>query len=389
MKELFSLGEIYISDFLAEGEEGVKHELKMVMDESIGAARLETTAPLSRMFGKYWYRSGTNQSMKVALKDVVDSILPIIHHSFGDSWLDIACNDGTLLSLVPATFMKVGVDPCEGNIYNEARKHGEIIQSYFSKRLFGVDGAKFKVITTIAMFYDLEDPETFCKDVYEVMADDGLWVIQQSYTPLMIQQLAFDNILSEHVYYHTLASMKILLERTGFEIVDCTLNDVNGGSFRLFVKKKGQPFATPAYRDVCKFRIESTLKAERDITWDGFYDKVLDLKRTVLHFIQQAKFHGKTVMGYGASTKGNTLLQFFGLDDKLITAIAERQPQKYGLKTVGTNIPIISEEEMRAAQPDYLLVLPWQFEMEFIEREKEYLKNGGKMIFPLPQFHIV
>jgi hypothetical protein len=254
------------------------------------------------------------------------------------------------------------------------------------------------VITTIAMFYDLEDPDAFIKDVYEVMEDEGLWVLQLSYTPLMIKQLAFDNILSEHVYYHTLNSMKTLMERNGFKIVDCTLNDVNGGSMRVFVRKQiADPgnFGTQPHRDVCQYRISSLLANEIlyavDLPeiWQEFYQDILKLKAQVVDFITYAKKRSKTIMAYGASTKGNTLLQFFGLDNTMIDAIAERQECKWGLRTIGTNIPIISEEEMRKANPDYLLILPWHFIQEFKSREDQYLKGGGKFIVPLPKFQII
>lgn len=399
---LLSLGEIYVSDFLAPGQEpGFKHELELVMDESIGAARLKTTAPLITMFEKYWYRSGTNESMKAALKDIVDSILPFVGTK--GIWLDIAANDGTLLSFVPGYF-KIAIDPCEDNIKYECLKHVHIHeQDYFTKKLYKELWLKpgfppVNIITTIAMFYDLEDPDTFIKDVYEVMEDEGLWVLQLSYTPLMLKQLAFDNILSEHVYYHTLGSMKILMERNGFNLVDCQLNDVNGGSMRVFVRKQKadiKKFSTQCYRDVCDFRIASILSEEKNMrmqdkeTWAKFYRDIVTLKNAIIYFIGAAKANGKTIMGYGASTKGNTLLQFFGLDHTVIDAIAEKQSCKWGLRTVGTNIPIISEEEMRERKPDYLLVLPWHFQKEFIEREKQYLKAGGKMIFPLPKFEII
>lgn len=389
MKTLLNLGGIYVSDFLKPGQlPGIKHELKLVLDEAIGAPRLETTVPVNNMFGKYWYQSGTNETMKSALKDVVDSILP---HMKTDhpTWLDIACNDGTLLSFVPKMSIKWGVDPCEDSIIKKALVHADfVINDYFSKTIFH-RYIKFDVITTIAMFYDIEDYNTFVKDVYEVLEDDGIWVLQLSYTPLMIEQLAFDNILSEHVYYHSLSSMIKVLEPNGFKVVDCQLNDVNGGSMRLFVKKGNSDFGTQAYRDVCNFRIDSLLNYEKTITWDNFDSRLQSLKKELTTFIKKEVAAGKTIMGYGASTKGNTLLQYFELDNKLITAIAERQECKYGLVTVGTNIPIISEQEMRDRKPDYLLILPWHFVSEFTEREAEYLKAGGKFIVPLPKLVII
>ena len=218
---------------------------------------------------------------------------------------------------------------------------------------------------------------------------------QCSHLPLY--NSAFDNICHEHVYYYSLFNIKSLLERNGLKVVDCQLNSVNGGSFRVYVKKQGHEhnFHTQPYRDVASFRVNSILEYEKTLgldkveTWTKFYDDIIELKETTVDFIKTAKKLGKTVWGYGASTKGNTLLQFFGLDHTLIDGIAERSPYKWGLKTVGTKIPIYSEDEMRKAKPDYLLVLPWHFISEFVKREKDFLINGGKFIVPCPKFEII
>lgn len=405
MRELFTLGELYVSDFIKKDTTTTaqKHELKLVLDESVGAARLEKPAPLDTMYGKYWYRSGINSTMKDELRSIVESITKLIICKENDVWLDIACNDGTLLSYVPKSFIKIGIDPCDDSYKDESTKHANVVvQDYFSKKAY--ESTKFgnqkaKIITCIAMFYDLDDPKSFLKDVFDIMDDDSLFVLQLSYTPLMIKQLAFDNICHEHIYYYTLSSMRRLLERNGFRIVDCQLNDVNGGSFRLYILKgfnsNIQNFYTQPYRDVCWFRLaslyalEESLKLEEKETWLDFYSRIESLKSKVVSFIKEEKSNGKIIWGYGASTKGNTLLQYFGLDHSLIDGIAERSQYKWGLKTVGTNIPIYSESEMRQAKPDYLLILPWHFISSFKERERDFLSNGGKFIVPCPTFEIV
>lgn len=403
MRELFSLGDLYVSDFIKadESSRGGKVELKLLLTDD-GNIRLEKTAPKDTMWGKYFYRSGINSTMKNELKDIVDSILKVKKLKDNDIWIDVASNDGTLLSFLPKNLIRIGIDPADDSYKQEAENHADlIIQDYFTANAFkstkyGIE--KANVITSIAMFYDLEDPVVFIKDINEVLDDDGLWVLQLSYTPLMLEQLAFDNMLHEHFYYYSLFNIKKLLENNGFKIMDCQLNDINGGSFRLYVMKSKsnvKTFSTQPYRDICKFRINSLLAYEESLkldsveTWQNFYKRINDLKEQTVSFIKQAKSEGKTIYGYGASTKGNTLLQYFGLDHTLITAIAERSPYKFGLKTVGTNIPIISEEEMRDANPDYVLILPWHFINEFCEREKEFLNNGGLFIVPCPQFEII
>ena len=404
MKKLFSLGELYVSDFIKQDEEARagKHDLTLMIDGRYGAARLEKCTPIHSMFGKYWYRSGVNLTMKKELLDIVENIKKVQKLEKNDLWLDIACNDGTLLSHVGQHINKLGIDPAEDSFAVESRLVAdEIIQDYFTLESFNrskFKSKKAKVITCIAMFYDLDNPIDFLNDVKEVLDDDGLFVIQMSYTPLMIKQLAFDNICHEHVYYWSLTSLEKLMMEAGLKIVDCQLNDINGGSFRVYIKKQDSDitkFATRPYRDVCDVRIESirqwenTQYLDSTKTWFDFYQGIEDLKKQTVDFIKDEKSKGKTICGYGASTKGNTLLQYFGLDNTLIDAIAERSPYKFGHKTIGTNIPILSEDEVRKMKPDYMLILPWHFISEFTEREKEYLNGGGKFIVPCPKFEII
>jgi 2-polyprenyl-3-methyl-5-hydroxy-6-metoxy-1,4-benzoquinol methylase len=403
-KKLFSLGDLYVSDFInvdTDARAG-KHDMTLVIDERYGAARLEKCTPIHSMFGKYWYRSGINQTMRTELKGIVDSVTSVQKLNEGDLWLDIACNDGTLLSFVSDGIKKLGIDPAEDSFVAESSKIADdIVQDYFTLENFKKSKfkkKKAKVVTCIAMFYDLDEPVDFLKDVSKVMDDDGLFVIQMSYTPLMIKQLAFDNICHEHVYYWGLASMEKLLKKAGLKIVDCQVNDVNGGSFRIYIKKKKSAvtsFATAPYRDVCNVRVESLIKWEKGLKldkeeiWLDFYNRIEALKKETVDFIKAEKAKGKVICGYGASTKGNTLLQYFGLDNTLIDAIAERSHYKFGLKTIGTNIPILSEEDVRAMNPDYMLVLPWHFIAEFVKREDEFLSKGGKFIVPCPTFEII
>lgn len=404
MKKLLEIGNHYVSDFIKNESDYTnrkKYNLDVYLDEIIGAARLKEIAPPDSMWGQYWYRSGINATMTKELGNIVTEITSRIKYNQGDIWLDIACNDGTLLKQIPNEFIKLGIDPCDDSFYKEASQHGIIIQDYFSYNAYqktGYGDKKAKIITTIAMFYDLDNANPFIEDINKVLDDNGLWVIQLSYTPLMLQQLAFDNICHEHIYYHSLNSIKNLIAPHNLKIVDASLNDVNGGSIRIYMQKniaKESSFATGPLRDVCNFRVQSLLEYENtkfDISkpkvWEEFNENINKLKQQTVDFIKQEKAKGKIICGYGASTKGNTLLQWFGLDHTLIDAIAERSPYKFGLKTIGTNIPIKSEEEIRAMNPDYMLVLPWHFISEFIQREDEFLSKGGKFIIPCPKFEI-
>jgi len=402
--KIVNIGNHYVSDFIKseiDYEGRNKYSLDLELDNEIGAARLTEMAPSNTMWGKYWYRSGINATMTKELGDIVKEITARIKYQSGDIWLDIACNDGTLLKEVPEKYIKYGIDPADNTFIEESEKVANgIVQDYFSYEAYSkLTSNKSKVITTIAMFYDLLNPDPFIEDINKILDDNGIWVLQLSYTPLMLQQLAFDNICHEHAYYYSLTSLKKLFAKYDLKIVDCSLNDINGGSFRVYVQKKVASitsFGSSPLRDVCNFRIESLLNYEKnnfDISkvevWNKFVDDIEALKKQTVDFIKKEKAKGKVICGYGASTKGNTLLQWFELDNTLIDAIAERSPYKYGLKTIGTNIPIKSEEDVRAMNPDYMLVLPWHFINEFIERENEYLSKGGKFIVPCPKFEII
>jgi hypothetical protein len=404
MEKILNLGSHFVSDFVNENDNLTrqKYSLDLYLDKEIGAARLKEVAPAETMWGKYWYRSGINQSMTMELKGIAEQITNRMKVKSGDTWLDIACNDGTMFKFMPEGVTKVGIDPCDDTYVEESTKVADfIVQDYFSYAAWEKTGLsdKCKVITTIAMFYDLDNPHPFIEDIKKVLDINGVWVIQLSYTPLMIDQLAFDNICHEHVYYYSLTSLKTLFEQHGLKIVDAELNDTNGGSVRVYIQHSDaaiESFGSAPLRDVCNFRVKALLEYEKnnyDLTnvdlWKNYQKSIDDLKENVVNFIRTETAKGKKVYGYGASTKGNTLLQYFGLDNKDIVAIAERSPYKFGLQTIGTNIPIISEDEMRQAKPDYLLILPWCFISEFISREQDFLKSGGKFIVPCPKFEII
>lgn len=401
--KLIELGSMYTSDFIENPSQanGRKtYSLDLVWNEKLGCPTLTEQPSGEEMWGKYWYKSGTNMSMKIALCDVVEGVFS--HKKINDGnklWLDIACNDGTLLSYVDKDiFYRVGIDPIEDKYIMEAKKNADsIVQDYFTYDAWKRANApkKADVVTSIAMFYDLQDPFTFAQDVEKVLDDDGIWVLQLSYTPLMIKQLAFDNICHEHWAYHNLSSVQRILATANMKVLNAELNDVNGGSIRIYAVKNNADmnvFGSAPKRDVWAMNVQALFNNEHHYenlpTWLEFANNISLLKMKTTDFIDRANREGKSVWAYGASTKGNTLLQYFDLDNTKIEAIAERNPNKWELYTIGSNIVIKSEEEMRKAQPDYVLVLPWHFISEFVEREREYLENGGAFIVPCPQFRI-
>lgn len=406
MKELFSLGAIHPSDWLKEGQEPApKTDITLVLD-SYGAARLKETTPVEKMFGEhYFYRSGLNESMREELKSIVDSITNVFKLKDRDLWIDLACNDTFMLGCVSKNLIRVGIDPVlknESYCQDVAKNTDLVIPDFFSakefkKSKFGKQ--KAKVITMIAAFYDIQETKPFLEDIYECLDDQGLFVLQLSYTPLMIQQLAYDNLMNEHTYYYSLFNLKNLFEDNGFKILDCQLNPTNGGSFRVFFGKKNtfneKLFGTQPYRDVCNFRVNSILEYEKTLkldaieTWQKFYEDIMVLKEQVISFLKQEKAKGKVIYGWGASTKTNTLLQTMGIDNSLLDGIADRSPYKWGLRTAGTNIPVVSEQEMRDKKPHYIFVNIWHFLSTCLERERDLMEQGTKLIVPCPKFEII
>jgi len=305
--------------------------------------------------------------------------------------LDIGCNDGTLLRSYKSKVKLVGFEPASNLIHEAEEGTDLIINNFFSFFEFAQHflGERIKVITSIAMFYDLEDPNSFVTDIVNCLDQSGIWVIQMAYLIPMLELNAFDNIVHEHLEYYSLKSLKNLLESHGLEIFDVELNDVYGGSFRVFVKNKNNSqIQIQNSVDELLAREERFGLSEKQ-TYLDFAKRVNSIKDELYDFINQENSNGKIIYVCGASTKGNALLQFCNLNDKLIKKAADVDSIKFGKRTIGSDIPIISEEQAKQENPDYFLILPWHLVEFFKERLKEFLSNGGKFIVPIPKFKII
>ncbi len=360
-------------------------------EKACGLLQMQHTVPPEILYSAYWYRSGTNQTMRSHLQGIAEDGVSTIGKSKAFV-LDIGCNDGTLLKCYPQDFIKFGVDPSD--VAQEIADDINVIQDIFPSQelLKRSQGEKFDVITSIAMFYDLEDPVTFCQEVKGVLADDGVWIFEMSYMPSMLKMNSYDTICHEHLEYYSLAVLEYILKKADLKIVDAVLNDINGGSIRCyathihnFLFKKQE-----ALQRIEQLRQEEfDMELDTDKPYKNFQDRINVHKEQLIGTLKILKKEGKNIHIYGASTKGNTILQWCGIDNRIIDYAAERNPDKYGAYTLGTDIPIISEAESRAMNPDYYLVLPWHFKEEFLKREAETLKNGVGMIFPLPTVDII
>ena len=351
-----------------------------------------SVSPKEMYLHKYGYRSGINQTMRMHLKGVVQRVQEIVKLHAGDVILDIGSNDATLLKYYKMPGLrKIGIDPTGEQFLEYYTEDIELISDYFnSSNYFSVSPDKqAKVITSIAMFYDLEAPMNFVDDIKKILHPEGIWIFEQSYMPTMLKMNSFDTVCHEHLEYYSLKQIDWILKRNDLRIFDVEFNDINGGSFRVYACHNNSVFKSNRNKIDQVFSDEEKLKLDSELPYKEFKDRVFRIKDELYNFLTTEKAKGKSIYIYGASTKGNVLLQFCNIDHTLITAAADRNPEKWGLRTPITNIPIISEEEARKAKPDYFLVLPWHFRQEFIERETDFLTSGGKFIFPLPKLEII
>lgn len=343
------------------------------------------------MYGdNYGYRSGLNNSMVRHLNDIVLGILNLITLQEDDLIIDIGSNDATTLKMYPqGKYLFAGIDPTALKFKKYYTDNIKIIPAFFSAEIVEKEFGKkkAKIITSISMFYDLEEPLKFVLDINQVLADDGVWVFEQSYMPLMIERNAYDTICHEHLEYYGLKQIKWLLDKAGLKIYNLELNDTNGGSFKITAVKN-----TSTYKE-CTSLINELIEKEKIYNslepFIKFKNNVISHKAELLSLLKKLKAENKKVFGYGASTKGNVILQYCGIEKELIPCIAEVNEDKFGSFTPGTLIPIVSEKDAKAANPDYYIILPWHFRDNIISKEQEFLNAGGKLIFPLPEIEIV
>ncbi len=375
---LFSLGNLYISTFVkASGENIGKAPLELLWCEDCTLVQLKHTAPQELLYsGHYWYRSGLNQIIIDDLKEITEVAQKMVELRDGDILLDIGANDGTLLSFYPRECVKVGCEPAT-NLINELREKCDVVMDSFwnyDNYIEKVGVRKAKIITAIGMFYDMEDPNQFIRDAARVLDDDGIFVAQLMTAKAMLDKNDLGNICHEHIEYYSYESLKYLFEKNGLEIFKVEENSINGGSYRLFARK---------YQTGSIDYQENITKQD----YLDFADRIEESKRKCVELIRQLNRDGKKVYGYGASTKGNTILQYYGLGPEDIKGVAEISEEKFGKFTVGSDIPIV-EERIVKEDADYFLVLPYAFKDSFLRNNKDWMDKGGKFIFALPELEV-
>ena len=366
--------------------------LELVWCPDSGLLQLAHVYEASEMYGEnYGYRSGLNQSMVRHLTQKIGKLEQFAQLKAGDTVLDIGSNDATSLKAYQTPSLnRIGIDPTGAKFRQYYPDDIKLVPDFFSAKNFdSVSKARAKIITSIAMFYDLEDPIAFARDIAHCLAPDGVWHFEQSYMPSMLRLTSYDTICHEHVEYYSLQVVERILDAADMKVLDVQMNAVNGGSFAVTAGHKSSPLK--ANRAVIDWLLsqEDRMGLATPKPYREFEERVFRHREDLRRLLTALRDDGKRILGYGASTKGNVVLQFCGIGPDLVEAIAEVNPDKFGHVTPGTHIPIVSEADALKMRPDYYLVLPWHFKDGILQREQKFLADGGKMIFPFPEIEIL
>jgi NDP-4-keto-2,6-dideoxyhexose 3-C-methyltransferase len=361
-----------------------------------GLVQLRHTTDPALMYGDgYGYRSGIAEFMINHLAGKADSLRKMVGLRSGDLVVDIGSNDGTLLNAYPADGPAapelVGIDPSGEKFREFYPRHAELIPELFSRQVFfeRYGTRRAKVVTSLAMFYDLDSPTSFMRDVHDILADDGVWMIEQSYLPAMLEATSYDIICHEHLEYYSLRQIEWMAERAGLVVVTAELLPVWGGSLCVVLAKRSAPYRVDE-AGLARIRArEVELGLDTMTPYQEFADRVGRYREQLRDFLATSRKEGKLTLGYGASTKGNVILQYCGLGEEDLPCIGEMNREKHGAYTPGTGIPIVSQEAAKARHPDQLLVLPWIHRDGFVERERDFVAGGGRLVFPMPELSFV
>lgn len=389
--QIFDLGNMELTGvFPKENESVMKLPLTLAKCENCELIQLYHDFDVSVLYGEtYGYRSGLNASMINHLSNITDKLSAIVNIEENDNILDIGSNDGTLLGCYKnrnnVCFM--GIDPSANKFKHYYKDDISLTVDFFSKEKINSD-KKFKIVTSVAMFYDLPNPLKFAQDIYEILDDNGIWFTELSYCISMIKANSFDTVCQEHIEYYCLKQLKYICDIVGLKIVKLEFNDVNGGSFNCVIAKKSNNKLNECVEYI------NTILNEEKVFWStnpiqSLIENMELIRVNLFKLFDEIKKNNKTIHGYGASTKGNVLLQYFDIKTDILECICEINEYKFGRYTPGTHIPIVSDAISKNQNPDFYFVLPWHFKKNIIKNEINYLKSGGKLIFPLPYIDIV
>jgi len=378
--------------FPQPGEPVTRGPLDLVWCPDSGLLQLGHSYNPDEMYGdNYGYRSGLNGSMVRHLTQKIGFLEKRADLKPGDTVLDIGSNDATSLKAYTTPGLKrMGIDPTGAKFQQYYPDDITLVPDFFSAANFrSVSPQQAQIVTSIAMFYDLDDPIAFARDIASVLAPDGLWHFEQSYMPAMLRTVSYDTICHEHLEYYSLGAVKKIVEAADLKLIDVQMNGINGGSFAVTAAPQASSRKPNAAVIDWLLGQEERMGLDTVRPFREFEDRVFRHRADLVRLLKALAADGKKVLGYGASTKGNVTLQFCGITTAEILAIADVNPEKYGRVTPGTHIPIVSEADAHAMNPDYFLVLPWHFKDGIIQREQDYIARGGKFIFPFPEIEII
>jgi hypothetical protein len=391
---VLSLGEQVLTGVFpkSQTEEITKGGLDLVWCGKCTLLQMKQSYDLGEMYGdNYGYRSGLNSSMVKHLQRKINTLEQLVTLSEKDLVIDIGSNDATSLKAYSGNHRKVGIDPTGKKFKEFYTDEITLIPDFFTAEAFRklFPNEKAKIITSISMFYDLPSPTNFVRDIAECLDTEGVWHFEQSYMPSMLRTNSYDTICHEHLEFYSLKVVNDLLNSCDLRIIDVQMNDINGGSFAVTACKKDAKFVSNTEVINWLLKQEENMGLQTLKPYLDFALRTVKHRENLLELLEALVADGKRIVGYGASTKGNVLLQFCGITTRLISHIAEVNEDKFGCFTPGTLIPIISEKDTKALKPDYFFVLPWHFKNSILEREKDYIASGGNFIFPLPEIEIV
>ncbi len=358
-----------------------------------GLLQLRHTYNCQKLYSaSYGYCSGLTTIMRNHLHKKARYLADMVSIRTGDIIIDIGSNDGTLLRVFPpGQFTLIGIDPVADKFKKYYPSNIQVISEFFPsislRKIIG--DKKAKLFFSIAMFYDVQSPLDFMKEIYDLLDDNGVWMLEQSYMPVMLSTTAYDTICHEHLAYYGFKQIKWLAEKAGFKVICIEFNEINGGSFSVVLAKKGSYFREDTLGINRVLQFEKRRGLDLLSTYEEFSSRVYKHREQLRQTIFGIRQAGKRIAGYGASTKGNVLLQFCCLTAEHIDYILDINEEKFGCFTPGTQIPIVPEDDTHLFESDYLLVLPWHMRQEFVRKQQKYIKSGGRLLFPFPSIEII
>jgi SAM-dependent methyltransferase len=356
-----------------------------------GHVQLTERVPPEEMFKEYLYISSASDTLKAHFEDLSEILVRRLGLGSEDLVIDVGCNDASLLgAFVRRGTRALGVDPAE-NLAEFARDTGiERYVGYFGSESAGeiVDRwGRAALITATNTFPHIPRLGDFMEAVDTVLEPGGAFVIEAHYLLDLLDQLAFDTVYHEHVSYWALGPMMRLFGDHGMEVVNAERIPLHHGQLRVTVQRKGEGRVQPGVEQVLE--AERSRGIDRLETFREFAADTQRIKSDVLGTLRGLKEEGRRLAAYGAPAKGSTLLEFLEIGPELIDFIADRSPLKQGRYMPGSHIPIVPPDRLIADQPDFVLLLAWNFVDEILDQQAEYRRRGGSFILPVPEVRIV